>query len=251
MTEQSFRDWLDRRGNPGAAKSYPKAIHLISEHFSSQTGEKTNIYLITDQTKVSRIAHDYSQSGRFSKFGHEQHGRFRAAIARYSEFFVQSESQERPPSTETDAEAEAEAEAETSADVGEEESAIETSFTYERDLKTTLCAQIAEIFPEHKIFGDGALGIEYTIGDRRIDVLLEHKDTGSLVVLELKAGLADYRVFGQISMYIGLLIERFPDRNITGVIIAGAIAKSLKQACTTTDRIALRIYRMSIELDDA
>ena len=234
MTEQSFRDWLDKRGNPGAANSYPKAINLISEHFSRETGESINIYSITDQARVSRIANDYSQSGRFSKFGYEQHGRFRAAIARYSEFFVQSESHERSSSPTPDVEA-----------------ASEASFTHERDLKTTLCAQIAELFPEHQIFGGAALGVEYTIGERRIDVLLEHKSDRSLIVLELKSGIADYKVFGQISMYIGLLLERFPGRKVTGVIVAGSIDQSLKQACTTTDRIKLRIYRMSLELDDA
>jgi RecB family endonuclease NucS len=103
--------------------------------------------------------------------------------------------------------------------------------------------------PTHD-FGNELLGIEYSIGGKRIDVLLENED-GELLAVELKSGVADFKVFGQISMYIGLLMDQFPEKKISGVIIAGAIDSSLKQACSITDRVALKIYRMSIELDDA
>jgi hypothetical protein len=58
-------------------------------------------------------------------------------------------------------------------------------------------------------------------------------------------------VFGQISMYLGLLKIQFPDKSITGVIVAGAIDDSLRHACAITDKVSLKIYRMSIELEDA
>lgn len=41
--EQAFRDWLVQRGNAGAAKSYPKAINLISAHYSKETGQTTDV----------------------------------------------------------------------------------------------------------------------------------------------------------------------------------------------------------------
>ncbi|MBF6648096.1 hypothetical protein [Methylobacter sp. BlB1] len=87
MMETMFKDWLLKRGNKGAANSYPKAIHLISEHYSTQTGEQIDIYKLKDQNKISELARDYNQTGKFSEFGYEQHGRFRAAIGRYSDFF--------------------------------------------------------------------------------------------------------------------------------------------------------------------
>jgi len=87
-------------------------------------------------------------------------------------------------------------------------------FAYEKDLQPSLCAQITELFPEYQIFGNGLLGIEYQIGGRRIDVLLESKDGQKLLAVELKSGMADFKVFGQISMYIGLLTEQFPNKNI-------------------------------------
>lgn len=238
--EQKFRDWLLQRGNAGAAKSYPGAIHQLSEHYSAQTGTPTNIYSITDQHVISEIAHDYSQAGRFSQFGYEQHSRFRAAIGRYSEFFVQL----------IGGEALAEAAIEESTKTDDAKN-LGNNFAYEKDLQTALCAQISELFPGYRIYGNGSLGIEYSIGGRRIDVLLEQEESGRLLTVELKSGVADYKVFGQISMYLGLLQEQFPDKEIAGVIVAGSIDSSLKQACAITDRITLKVYRMSLELEDA
>lgn len=86
---------------------------------------------------------------------------------------------------------------------------------------------------------------------KEFDVLLEHEESKNLLVVELKSGEADFKVFGQISMYIGLLKRQFPERNISGVIIAGSIDESLVQASEITDKISLKTYRMSIELEDA
>jgi hypothetical protein len=204
-TAEDFRNWLVERGNPGAATtSYPGAINMISEHYSEATATNTDIYAISEQGRISEIAHDYRQAGRFSEFGYRQHGRFRAAIQRYAEFFSQHhgdgaglEPAPVPLVEPDDADA-----------VGR------NNFAYERDLRTTLCAQVSELFPGYRIFGDSSLGVEYAIGDRRIDVLLEHEGDGRLLVLELKSSVADYRAFGQISMYIGLLQVRLPEKKV-------------------------------------
>jgi len=234
--EQAFRDWLVQQGKASAAKSYPQAIKFISDHYSEATGQKTDVYAINDQVLISQIAHDYSQSGKFSHYGYEQHSRFRAAISRYAEFFVQHDQLERFQPTQDEIEILI---------------PIETNFAYEKDLQVSVCAQISELFPGYGIFGGNSVGIEYAIGGKRIDILLEKKDIGDLLAVELKSGTADYKVFGQISMYIGLLLSQFPSRIISGVIVAGAIDPGLKHACATTDRVALKVYRMSVELDDA
>ena len=80
--------------------------------------------------------------------------------------------------------------------------------------------------------------------------LLEHNETEDLLAVELKSGKADFKVFGQISMYLGLLQQKFPNKAITGVIVAGAIDETLKYACLTNDKITLKIYRMSLEFED-
>jgi RecB family endonuclease NucS len=128
---------------------------------------------------------------------------------------------------------------------------LTANFAYERDLQTTLCAQIAGLFPNHKIYGESNLGIEFSIAGKRIDVLLEHTESKDLLIVELKSGRADDKVFGQISMYLGLAIREFPERSIKGVIVAGNIDDSLRYACETNSEITVKLYRMSLELEDA
>jgi len=235
--KDQFREWLIQSGKTGAATSYPGAIRNISTHYSEQTGIPVNIYSIQDQHKISEIAHDYSQAGKFSEFGFGGHGLYRNAIARYSEFFVQLPDGIDPPPDPNPIEP--------------GKAPIDNGFAYEKDLQTTLCSQISELFPGYKIYGAGLRGIEYAIGGKRIDVLLEHESNGNLLAVELKSGLADFRVFGQISMYLGLLKGEFPDKEIKGVIVAGAIDQSLKMACLITDLVSLKVYRMALELEDA
>lgn len=237
--EQQFKNWLIKRGysETGAANSYSRAIPQISEHYSKNIGQHIDIYSVSDQNTISQIAHDYSQSGKYSEFGYEQHGRYRAAISRYSEFFVHKNKIVNP---------------ENPGEIIEKESELpQTNFAYEKDLQTTLCAQISELFSGYKIFGESNLGVEYSIGGRKIDVLLEHINSGDILAVELKSGVADFKVFGQISMYLGLLQKQFPNKTISGVIVAGIIDKSLRQACEITDKVELKIYRMSIELENA
>ncbi len=242
--EQQFKKWLIQRGysETGAAISYSRAINQISEHYSKNTGQQIDIYTISEQEIVSKIAHDYGQTGRFSDFGNKQHGRYRAAIYRYSEFFVNRNEQLNSDNNDQHIEEVIQT---------QKTELQQNNFAYERDLQTTLCAQISELFPGYKIYGESNLGIEYSIGGRRIDILLENIETGDLLAIELKSGKADFKVFGQISMYIGLLQKKFPNKNITGVIVAGIINDSLRQACEITDKVQLKIYRMSIELENA
>ena len=80
------------------------------------------------------------------------------------------------------------------------------------DLQVSLCSQIADLFPGYKQFGNNSEGIEYSINNRRFDVLLENREASDPLAVELKSWEADYKDFGQISMYIGLLQEGFPNK---------------------------------------
>ena len=128
---------------------------------------------------------------------------------------------------------------------------INYNFTYERDLKYSLIMQADQLFPEYKIYGNSSEGVEFLIEGKRIDLLLENIEDGSLLAIEIKSGEADFRVFGQISMYLGLLSKHFPDKKATGIIIAGDINDTLQNACLTTDKISLKTYQMQLTLFDA
>ncbi|WP_373060494.1 endonuclease NucS domain-containing protein [Zunongwangia sp. H14] len=134
-------------------------------------------------------------------------------------------------------------------DLDLEYSVENNNFSYERDLKNSMVLQIHELFPDYKIYGENNEGIEYLIEGKRIDILLENNQ-GGLLVIELKSGVANYKVFGQISMYLGLLMEQFPDRDIKGCIVAGEIDSTLQNASKMTDRISLKTYIMKLELKD-
>jgi hypothetical protein len=123
-------------------------------------------------------------------------------------------------------------------------------FSYEKDLQNSLISQAEELFPGYKIFGEHNEGIEYNINGKRIDLLLENKNEKKLLVVELKAGLADYKVFGQISMYMGPLIQKNHDKEILGVIIAGEIDDSLKMAVLANKNVKTMTYKMKLTLEE-
>lgn len=135
-------------------------------------------------------------------------------------------------------------------DLDLEYSVENNNFSYERDLKNSMVLQIDELFPDYKIYGENNEGVEYLIEGKRIDILLEKND-GQLLAIELKSGVANYKVFGQISMYLGLLMEQFPDKEIKGCIIAGEIDSTLLNASKLTDKISLMTYVMKLELRNA
>ncbi len=231
-----FKNWLIERGNSGAAQSYPGAINRISGHYSENTGENINIYSLRDIDVVNEIANKYRQDGIYSNYGYEGNGLYRNAIARYSEFltdYLVGDPLEDILSP------------------SENENITYSNFTYEKDLKFSLCNQIPTLFPGYKIFGENKEGIEYPIEGKRIDVLLENIASGSLLAVELKSGVADFRVFGQIAMYLGLLKKQFPDRKSEGVIISGEVDESLKNACLITDSVLLKTYKMNLVLENA
>jgi hypothetical protein len=125
-----------------------------------------------------------------------------------------------------------------------------TYFSYEKDLQNSLISQAEELFPGYKIYGDNGEGIEYDINGKRIDLLLENKNQNKLLVVELKAGSADYKVFGQIAMYMGPLMQKHPEKEISGVIIAGEIEESLKMAILVNKNVKIMTYKMKFTLEE-
>lgn len=243
--EEKFRNYLTKMGLKGAQNNYPQAINLISQHYSSHTGKYIDIYSIKELDQLKIVVQDYEQSGRFADFGYEHHGRYRAAIKKYLEFFVKlNDAYFNPHNSEQIKEFEFEEINEVSI------SESESLFTYERDLQKSLYSDVERLFPDHVIFGNNKEGVEYSINGKRIDLLLVNKVTKDLLAIELKSGVADFRVFGQISMYLGLLKNKFPDRKAKGIIIAGSMDESLSLACSTTNLISLKTYKMKLQLDD-
>lgn len=248
MISEVFQKWLKNSEfkKDQTAYIYTKSIFKISRHFSEQSGQSVDLYAVTDLVKLKEIADKYGKLGKYSKFGDLGNGTNRAAINALCRFREANRVTNREVVNETDS---------TSLEIDdsdqiieEQENNVTTNFSYEKDLKNAMVFQIADLFPDFKIYGDDNEGVEYLIEGKRIDILLEKNDN-SLLVIELKSGIADFRVFGQISMYLGLLLDRFPDKIARGCIIAGEIDSSLRSAVKTSNMIDLMTYSMKLELN--
>jgi len=86
--KDEFEDWMvniDGRKKP-VASTYASAIDKISQHFSNETGIKTDIYLNKDIKVLIGICEEYKKGGKFEDFGNERNGLYRAAIKKYVYF---------------------------------------------------------------------------------------------------------------------------------------------------------------------
>ncbi len=233
------------------AYAYANSIDKISQHYSEQTGNAINIYREKDIGLIKNISGKYSTSGSYAEFGNKGNGTIRNAIATYLRFLEHTNKGSEISSSDFKNSDPEGVICEEGNDADNEKSSNNYNFTYERDLQYSLILQVDQLFPGYKIYGNDNEGVEFLIEGKRIDLLLENIEDGSLLAIELKSGEADFRVFGQISMYLGLLSKRFPHKSANGVIIAGAINDTLQNACLTTEKIKLKTYQMQLTLIDA
>lgn len=239
MEKEKFKAWLIKNGySENTSMSYSYAIDKISKHLSEKRNENIDVYAINDLYTLKKLVESYSTSGKYSDFGHEGRGTVRNSIKSFYRFKQNIDDLSYELTDEVD-------------EVGNDETTDLpiTNFSYERDLKNSMVSQINELFPEYKIFGDKNEGVEYLIEGKRIDILLTN-EKGALLAVELKSGVANFKVFGQLSMYLGLLMERFPEKEIKGCIVASEIDQTLKSATKITNLITLKTYKMKLELQD-
>ena len=247
---EKFEFWMKTKEGKkqNTAYAYANSIDKISRHYSKNTKNNIDIYREKNFSIIEKISADYSIRGRFAQFGNEGNGTIRNAIATYVRFLKRQNLGKELSSTEGLSEQETLPD---ETDINEDEiKSGNYNFTYERDLKNSLINQTNLLFPGFVIYGSNREGVEFSIEGKRIDLLLENTADQSLLAVELKSGEADFRVFGQISMYLGLFSKRFPERTAKGVIIAGEIDETLLNACLTTEKITLKTYQMQLTLID-
>jgi hypothetical protein len=249
MSKMGFKNWMRRsEKSNNTINNYVSSLNGISKHYSAAARANTDVFRLeaADLELLRQIVSAYNRDGRYSNIGDKGNGAYRASINMYLRYIMGNNNIEianEPYNDENIEEIE---------NGNEKNNGLEelNNFTYESDLQYALEQQAEELFPGYKIFGNNNEGIQYNINGKKIDLLLEHKTENKLLVVELKAGLADFKVFGQISMYIGPLMKEYPDKDISGVIIAGEIDESLEYACLTSNKITLRKYQMKITLEE-
>ena len=89
----------------------------------------------------------------------------------------------------------------------------------EKDIENLIAQHPSDFFPKENF---KLLGQQYTLKNRRIDVLFE--DTyGRYIIVEVKRGVLSREASGQIIEYYGLLKEDNPDKSIELVLCANVI----------------------------
>ncbi|MBA6256763.1 endonuclease NucS domain-containing protein [Colwellia sp. MB3u-28] len=268
--ENKFKQWLIEKGNEDKVSIYPSILHLISKHYSEQVGYPVDLYNVEGTKKLASL---YGRKGKFTNFGSQESGAFRSAISSYCKFhkhlkeIAHYKSMMGSIQNYIDNDDEHISDLHDLHDVHDlqdlqdlqvtdtnraetlKTSATSMNFEYEVDLQTQICSQIPELFPEYVIFGGISVGVEYEVGSRKIDILLENTNDGSLLVVELKSGRAGIKVIDQIYMYISLIRRVFPKRGVTGVIIAGKIDDSLIQASKVNSLVSIMTYSIGVQLN--
>lgn len=89
-------------------------------------------------------------------------------------------------------------------------------------------------------------GLEYPVSFGRIDILAETKE-GALVVIEVKRGVANRNAIGQVQSYMGAILDEFPGRPITGVIVATGMDEAGIAALKTNKNVSFCKYLLSFE----
>lgn len=111
----------------------------------------------------------------------------------------------------------------------------------ERDMQNALRRDITALHPDLSIIDNGA---EHRVASGSIDILCQDAN-GTLVVIELKAGVTDTRVLSQILGYMGDLMEERPDHMVRGIIVAHEFDRRTRAASRAVSTIQLMSYDIS------
>lgn len=120
-------------------------------------------------------------------------------------------------------------------------------------MRKYLVVNLNSLEPGLKLYQDKErTGEEYPIegGRMRIDILAKDM-TDILVVIELKAGVADLSTFGQVSAYVGWVKENLAkDGNVRGIIVANDFEEKVRFAIKSVPHIELKRYKLEFQFGD-
>jgi len=133
-----------------------------------------------------------------------------------------------------------------------ETTALDTTFSLERDLEKSLLSNLAQLEPNLRLYnGNGMTGQQLDTGAiGRLDLLCVDQ-SDDFVVIELKAGRVDDKVCGQILRYMGWVRENLAHgRKVRGIIIANDFTESLKYAAKAMTDVVLKKYEVRFAFTD-
>lgn len=122
--------------------------------------------------------------------------------------------------------------------------AAEATFGLERDLQLALRSNIQQLEDELVIIDNGK---EYITDAGRVDILArDAKDT--IVVIELKAGMAAPEALTQLLAYMGT-ISKQEGKEVRGILVAGDFHPRVVYAVRAVPNAKLRRYRFKFTFE--
>ncbi|PTN36868.1 endonuclease NucS domain-containing protein [Desulfonatronum sp. SC1] len=121
--------------------------------------------------------------------------------------------------------------------------AVEASFGLERDLQIALRANIQQLERGLEIADDGK---EHQTDAGRIDILAKDK-SGTVVVIELKAGTAKPEALTQLLSYMGTVDSE--GQPVRGILIAGEFHPRVVYAARAIGTVQLIRYRFNFAFE--
>jgi endonuclease len=114
--------------------------------------------------------------------------------------------------------------------------------TLERDMQSALRKNIKSLGSTLEIIDDGA---ERGVKTGFIDITC--RDMDAIVVVELKAGIADSRAIGQILGYMGDLTNEEEGKQIKGILVANDFDQRCKAAARMVPSLTLKKYSIEFK----
>ena len=132
-----------------------------------------------------------------------------------------------------------------------EEISSEAAISLERDLEEYIIRNLGQIDEGLKLYSkEGISGRQFNTNIGKVDILSVDKNN-NFVVIELKAGTANYSVIGQVLGYIHEVRQNIASgKEVKGIIIADDFEKKLMAAVFEIPHVSLKKYRVNFTFED-
>ena len=230
-----YDDWLEQQGY--AANTRVAQLHRVKkvEQFYGsldelvQTGEIDRVLVeLTYSTEDERRDRPNPSKLDFNGNIRNNLASYRSSVRWYLRFLEDAESPPAPGKVLRRA-------------IEEDEATERQKLSLERDMQLALRREISSLSEDLAIIDEG---VERAVASGFIDILCEDS-SGTITVIELKAGKTDARVIAQTLGYMGDLMEEEPGRSVTGIIVAHDFDSRTRAAARAIPNLRLVRYHVS------